>query len=109
MKSYIKCVYLVYYNLIFNMEAVTAISAFFMGVTNVIRSVNQNDNQNSNFCDSEEYRQLQMNYQKEINKIQEESEQKIKALMDESLQREKIIEREYERLLAVRKKASSQS
>ena len=88
---------MLYYNLIFNMAAaVTAISAVFTGVTNIIRCVKENDNQNRNFYDSEEYRNMQMNYQMEINRIREESEQKIKAMMDESLQREKIIEKEYE-------------
>ncbi len=78
------------------MEALPVISVLSMGVTNLIRRINQNDNQNSNFYDSDEYRNMQMNYQMEINRIREESEQKIKAMMDESLQREKIIEKEYE-------------
>ena len=76
--------------------AVPVISAIFMGVTNLIRSVNDNDNQNRNFYDSEEYRNMQINQENEIKKIKEESEQKIKAMMDESLQREKLIEKEYE-------------
>ena len=41
--------------------ALPMISAFFMVMTNLIRSVNQNDNQNRNFYDSEEYRNMQIN------------------------------------------------
>ena len=56
------------------MEALPVISVLSMGVTNLIRRINQNDNQNSNFYDSDEYRNMQMNYQMEINRIREESD-----------------------------------
>ncbi len=56
------------------MEALPVISVLSMGVTNLIRRINQNDNKNSNFYDSDEYRNMQMNYQMEINRIREESD-----------------------------------
>ena len=56
------------------MEALPVISVLSMGITNLIRRVNQNDNQNSNFYDSDIYRNMQMNYQMEINRIREESD-----------------------------------
>ena len=56
------------------MEALPVISVLSMGITNIIRRINQNGNQNSNFYDSDEYRNMQMNYQMEINRIREESD-----------------------------------
>lgn len=77
------------------MAEVAPIIAVFTGIMEFLKGFNDNDNNNRNFSDSAECENMRKQYDMEIKKIQEQSEERMKAMQDDFDRRDKEKEMQF--------------